>query len=119
MSNAQHNPPDTMAAYDRLEKDITVVKSDIATLSQQITEAISSLADLAQKQTKRGLKNARDNVDSILSDASERAGTVAGTAHEKAATIGDALEEAIHERPLATTAIALLLGFLVGVTWRR
>jgi ElaB/YqjD/DUF883 family membrane-anchored ribosome-binding protein len=119
MSDAQRNPPNTMAAYDRLEKDITVVKSDIATLSQQITDAIRSLADLAQKQTKRGLRNARDNVDSVLSDASERAGSVAGTAREKAATIGDTLEEAIHERPLTTTAITLLLGFLIGVIWRR
>jgi ElaB/YqjD/DUF883 family membrane-anchored ribosome-binding protein len=29
------------------------------------------------------------------------------------------LEEAIRERPVASIAVALGLGFLIGVTWRR
>jgi ElaB/YqjD/DUF883 family membrane-anchored ribosome-binding protein len=107
------------AAFDRLEKDMSAVKNDIAQLSQQITEAVNALAAVAQNQAKRGLKNARANVDSIVSDASQRAGTVANAAQEAAASIGDTLEDAIQERPLASVAVALGLGFLIGVTWRR
>jgi ElaB/YqjD/DUF883 family membrane-anchored ribosome-binding protein len=112
-------PTAEKADYERLQKDFAAVKDDIAVLSQQIAEAVKSLSALAQKQTKRGLKNARANVDSIVNDASERAGAVAGAAQDTAATIADTLEEAIQERPLPTIAIALGLGFLIGVTWRR
>jgi ElaB/YqjD/DUF883 family membrane-anchored ribosome-binding protein len=122
MSDASQDAADVsgdQAAFDRLEKDMSAVKNDIASLSQQIAEAVNSLAALAQKQAKRGFKTARANVDSVVSDASERAGVVVGAAQEAAATIGDTLEGAIQERPLAAMGIALGLGFLIGVTWRR
>ena len=35
----------------------------------------------------------------------------------EASSIGDTLEDVIRERPLSMAAIALGLGFLVGVTW--
>ena len=44
---------------------------------------------------------------------------MADAAQEAATTIGNTLEETVRERPLATVAIALGLGFLIGVTWRR
>ena len=106
-------------AFDRLIKDISAVKDDIESLSQQVSEAVNGLAAIAQKQAKRGLKNARTNVDSMVSDASEGVGAVAGAAKDAAATISETFEDAIHERPLASMAIALGLGFLIGVTWRR
>jgi ElaB/YqjD/DUF883 family membrane-anchored ribosome-binding protein len=112
-------PAADKADYERLQKDMAAVKDDIASLSQQIAEAVNSLASLAQKQAKRGFKNARANVDAVVNDASERAGVVAGAAQEAATTIADTLEEAIQDRPLPTIAIALGLGFLIGVTWRR
>jgi hypothetical protein len=37
----------------------------------------------------------------------------------EASSIGDTLEDVIRERPLPMAAIALGLGFLVGVAWRR
>jgi ElaB/YqjD/DUF883 family membrane-anchored ribosome-binding protein len=122
MSDAPQDAAESIgerAAYDRLVKDMSAVKEDIAHLSQQIADAVNALASLAQKQAKRGLRRARANVDSVMSDATERAGAVAGAAQDAAASIGDTLEEAIQERPIASVAIALGLGFLIGVTWRR
>jgi ElaB/YqjD/DUF883 family membrane-anchored ribosome-binding protein len=105
--------------YAGLEKDLTAVKNDIAHLSQQISDAVSTLSAVAQTQTRRGLRRARSNVDSIVSDASGRAGAVANAAQDAASSIGDTLADVIEERPVATVAIALGLGFLIGVTWRR
>ena len=59
--------------YARLEKNLTAVKNDIAHLSQQISEAVNALGAVAQGQARRGLRNARANVDSVMSDASDRA----------------------------------------------
>ena len=69
-------------AYARLEKDLTAVKNDIAHLSQQIYDAVNALGAVAQGQARRGLRNARANVDSVMSDASDRAGEVANAAQD-------------------------------------
>ena len=116
--NAAQNEADDKA-YARLEKDLTAVKNDIADLSQQISDAVTALGVIAQSQARRGLRNARANVDSLMSDASDRAGAVANAAQDAASSVGDTLADVIDERPVATLAFALGLGFLIGVTWRR
>ena len=40
-------------------------------------------------------------------------------AEEAASSFGDALTEAIQDRPIAAIAVALGVGFLVGLGWRR
>jgi len=105
--------------YARLQKDLTAVKNDIAHLSQQIADAVSALADIAQRETRRGARRARENVDAVMSDASDRAGAFASAAQEAATSVQESLEEVIEERPLTSVAIAMAVGFLVGVTWRR
>jgi ElaB/YqjD/DUF883 family membrane-anchored ribosome-binding protein len=106
-------------AYARLEKDLTAVKNDIARLSEQISEAVNALGAVAQGQARRGLRNARAKVDSVMSDASDGASVVASAAQDAASSVGETLEDVIEERPVATLAFALGLGFLIGVTWRR
>ena len=105
--------------YDRLEKDVTAVKTDIAALTDQITEALNSFAGTAKTQARRGYKQARANVDAALDEASERGGAVMGAAQDAATSIEETLEDVITQRPLATVGLALGLGFLIGATWRR
>jgi ElaB/YqjD/DUF883 family membrane-anchored ribosome-binding protein len=107
------------ATYERLEKDVANVKNDISALADQITDALNNFAGTARKQARRGYKNARDNVDSVVDDLSERGGSMMGAAQDAAASVEETLENVIAERPLATVGLALGLGFLIGVTWRR
>jgi len=107
------------ATYERLEKDVTSVKNDISALADQITDALNTLAGTASKQARRGYKNARANVDSVVDDLSDRSSAMMGAAHDAAASVEETLENVITERPLATVGLALGLGFLIGVTWRR
>ncbi len=105
--------------YERLEKDVAAVKNDISALSDQITDALNSFAGTAQKQARRGYKQARANVDSAVDDISERGSAVMDAAQDAALSIEETLEDVIAQRPLATVGLALGLGFLIGVTWRR
>jgi ElaB/YqjD/DUF883 family membrane-anchored ribosome-binding protein len=107
------------ATYERLEKDVANVQSDISALADQITDALNTFAGTARKQARRGYKNARANVDSVVDDLSERGGAMMGAAQDAAASVEETLENVITERPLATVGLALGLGFLIGVTWRR
>jgi ElaB/YqjD/DUF883 family membrane-anchored ribosome-binding protein len=103
----------------RLEKDVAAVKNDIAALTDQITDALNSFAGTAQKQARRGYKQARANVDTAVDDLSERGGAMMDAAQDAASTIEETLEDVITQRPLATVGLALGLGFLIGATWRR
>ena len=107
------------ATYQRLEKDVSTVKSDIAALTDQIADAINTFAGQAKKQAKYGYKQARVNAESALDDASERGSAMMDAAQDAAVTLEETLEDVIIQRPLATVGLALGLGFLIGVTWRR
>jgi ElaB/YqjD/DUF883 family membrane-anchored ribosome-binding protein len=107
------------ATYQSLEKDVSAVKNDIAALTDQITDALNSFTGAAKKRARRGVKEARANVDSAIDDISERGSAVLDAAQSAATTIEDTLEDVIVQRPLATVGLALGLGFLIGVTWRR
>ncbi len=107
------------ATYDRLEKDLSAVKNEISALTDQVSDALNTLTGSAKKQARRGYKQARANVDSVLSDVSDRGNAALDAAQSAVTTIEDTLEEAIQQRPLATVGLAMDLGFLIGVTWRR
>jgi ElaB/YqjD/DUF883 family membrane-anchored ribosome-binding protein len=107
------------ATQERLQKDVAAVKNDIAALTDQITDALNSFAGTARTQARRGYKQARENVDATVDDMSERGSAMMDAAQDAASSIGETLEDAITQRPLATVGVALGLGFLIGVTWRR
>lgn len=107
------------AIYERLEKDVAAVKNDISALADQVTDALNSFTDTARKQARRGYREARANVDAAVGDMSERGSAVMDSARDAATSIEKTLEDAITQRPLASMGLALGIGFLIGVTWRR
>ena len=106
-------------AFARLEKEMTNMRDAIGGLSDQISDAATDIGAVAQEQARRGMKHARANMGSMVNDASDRLGVVANRAQSQASSLGDSLEDAVQERPLATLALAIGLGFLAGVIWRR
>ena len=107
------------ANYERLQKDVSAVKNDIAALTDQITDALNAFAGQASKQAKRGYRQARDNMDSTFDDMSDRGSAMMSAAQDAAGSIEESLEDVITQRPLATVGLALGLGFLIGAMWRR
>ncbi|MCK1713214.1 MULTISPECIES: DUF883 family protein [unclassified Bradyrhizobium] len=107
------------ASRERLEKDIAAVKSDIATLTDQITDALNTFSKSTSKQARRGYRQARENMDSAIDDMSERGSAMMDAAQDAYGSIEETLEDAITQRPLATVALALGIGFLIGAAWRR
>jgi ElaB/YqjD/DUF883 family membrane-anchored ribosome-binding protein len=95
------------------------MRDAIGGLSNQMSDAASDIGSVAQEQARRGLNHARSNMGSMVNDASDRLGVVGNRAQSEASSVGDTLEDAIQERPLATLALALGFGFLAGVIWRR
>jgi ElaB/YqjD/DUF883 family membrane-anchored ribosome-binding protein len=106
-------------AFARLEKEMIAMKRAIGGLSNHIADAASDVGAVAQDQAERGLKHAHANVEPLVAGASDRVGAVANAAQVHASSMADTLEDVIRDRPLSSVAIALGLGFLIGVAWRR
>jgi ElaB/YqjD/DUF883 family membrane-anchored ribosome-binding protein len=104
---------------ERLQKEVTAVKNDIAALTEQITDVLHSFGGSASKQARRGYEQARSRAESAVDDMSERGSAMLDAAQDTALSIEETLEEAIAQRPFATVGLALGIGFLIGVAWRR
>jgi ElaB/YqjD/DUF883 family membrane-anchored ribosome-binding protein len=107
------------ATYERLQKDVDAVKNDISALADQISDVLEAFKGDARKQAKRTYKQARANVDSVMSDVGKHGSEALDAAQDYASTLEESLEDAITQRPLAAVGLAVGLGFLIGVTWRR
>jgi len=107
------------ATYERLQKDVDAVKDDISKLADQLSDALDAFTNTARKQSRRGYKRARSNLDSMMSDAADKGNAALAAAQEAAVTLEDTVEDAIVQRPMAAMGLAVGLGFLIGVTWRR
>jgi ElaB/YqjD/DUF883 family membrane-anchored ribosome-binding protein len=107
------------SAFARLETEMANMRDTISGLSDHISDDASDIGSVAQDRAAGGLGHARANMGSMVNDASDRLGIVANRARSASATLGDSLEDAVQQRPLATLALAVGLGFLAGVIWRR
>ena len=104
--------------YERLEKDVTAVKNDISALTDQITDVINSLAGTARSRRAAATSRpaqCRSTPWTNLRPWQRDDGCRPGRSH----SIEETLEDAITQRPLAAVGLAIGLGFLIGVTWRR
>jgi ElaB/YqjD/DUF883 family membrane-anchored ribosome-binding protein len=95
----------TSATVDSLQEDLIAMRDDVGKLSQQVVDLLSAKGGAAYKRAKK-------NFDAKTGEAAEAVRDVRDT-------LSDALEETVQERPLATLAIALGIGFVIGATWRR
>jgi len=107
------------ATYERLQKDVEAVKNDISALADQISDVIEAFKGDARKQAKRTYKQARSNAESMMADVRQHGSDAMDAAQDYASTLEESLEDAITQRPLAAVGLAVGLGFLIGVTWRR
>ncbi|CCD97824.1 DUF883 family protein [Bradyrhizobium sp. STM 3809] len=107
------------ANHERLQKDVHAVKNDIAALTDQITDVLNAFAGQAGKQARSGYRQARENVDQTFDDMSERGSAMLGAAQDAANSLEERLEDVISQRPIATVGLALGLGLLIGLSWKR
>ena len=114
------------ATYSRLHKDLAAVKNDVSALTEQITDALNAFTGQAGKQARRGVKQARERADDVMSDLQDRGSAVyddlrerGSAAYDAAYSMEESLEDAITQRPLASVGLALGLGVLIGMAWRR
>lgn len=100
------------AASSAIQKDLQALRDDLSRVAEQVSAILSDKGNAAWRRAKSG-------VDGVVSDAQAKGQEAFGAVREVSDNFVDAIDESIKERPYATLAIALGIGFLFGVTWRR
>jgi len=107
------------ATYERLEKECNSREKRYLRLNRPDHDVLNSFAGTAQKQARRGYKQARRQCRfggrRHVGARQRHDGCRPGRRH----SLEESLEDVITQRPLATVGLALGLGFLIGATWRR
>jgi ElaB/YqjD/DUF883 family membrane-anchored ribosome-binding protein len=104
---------------DDIQHDLQVMRDDMSRLAQQVASLLSVTGSQALREVKAQMSRAKQSLDGALSDASEKGMEAVDAAREGTDTALEALEDAVRQRPFATLAIAVGLGFLFGASWRR
>ena len=93
------------ATVESLQEDFSAMRDDIGKLSEQVV-------DLLQAKGNAAYKRARKQFDATTGDAADAVRDVRDS-------FQGAIEESVQERPIATLAMAVGVGFVLGAMWRR
>lgn len=104
---------------DDIQRDVQVMRDDLSRLAQQVASLLSVTGSEALREVKAQMSRAKQSLDGVLSDAGEKGMEAVGTVRDSTDSALEALEDAVRQRPFATLAIAVGLGFLFGASWRR
>jgi ElaB/YqjD/DUF883 family membrane-anchored ribosome-binding protein len=107
---------DAAATVDDIQRDVQVLRDDLARLASQVTALLSAGGGEAVGEMKKRVHRMREELDETLSDVGERGREALSEVTEN---VGEALQESLQEHPLTTIALAIGLGFLFGTAWRR
>jgi ElaB/YqjD/DUF883 family membrane-anchored ribosome-binding protein len=109
----------TAATVEDIQRELKVIRDDIARLADQVSTLLSSGGNDAIREVKAQIDRFRDRLDDVLSDAGAKGLDAIGGLRDSTDTLLDSLEDAVRKRPVSTLGVALGVGFLFGVTWRR
>jgi ElaB/YqjD/DUF883 family membrane-anchored ribosome-binding protein len=104
------------AATRDVQKDLRALREDLGALAEEVGGLMSSTGSQALDEVKDRIGRIRSGLDDVMVDAGERGREML---RETGEGLSDVLEQSIKERPLATLAMAVGLGFILGAIWRR
>ena len=87
--------------------------------AQLVEVGLLAAGDDALAEAKAQIRRIKDNVDGIISSASEKGLHATKAVRKITDNVGMAVEESLRARPFATLAVAIGVGFIFGVAWRR
>ena len=99
------------AASGDIKTDLEALRGDVARLTEQISEIISSKGSATWDRAKA-------NIDGVISDVEHKGQEAVEAVREVGDNMKDALDESLKKRPYTTLVIAFGLGFLFGVMRR-
>jgi ElaB/YqjD/DUF883 family membrane-anchored ribosome-binding protein len=110
-SSTQHAAAAASTSQD-IQVDLQTLQQDVARLGQQ-------LASLVGAKGSEAWELAKDNIDTMLTDAGAKGKKAADSVGDMRDNIAAAIEDSIENRPYMTLALTLAAGFVAGAMWKR
>lgn len=99
------------AASGDIQADVDALRQDISRLANQVGDILSSKGGVAWDRAKA-------NVEGLMSDATAKGQEAVDAVREVSDNMLGAIDESLKKRPYTTLAIAVGIGFLLGITRR-
>lgn len=99
------------AASGDINTDLEALRADVARLTNQIGDILSSKGNAAWGR-------AKSNVEGVMSEATAKGQEAVDAVREVSDNMVGAIDESLKKRPYTTLAIAVGIGFLLGITRR-
>ncbi len=110
-SSTRHAAAAASTSQD-IQVDLQTLQQDVAMLGQQ-------LASLVGAKGSEAWELAKDNIDTMLTDAGAEGKKAADAVGDMRDNIAATIEESIENRPYTTLALTLVAGFVAGAMWKR
>lgn len=99
------------AASGDIQADLDALRQDVSKLANEIADIMSSKGNVAWDRAKA-------NVEGIVSDATAKGQEAVDAVREVSDNMIGAIDESLKKRPYTTLAIAVGIGFLLGISRR-
>ena len=95
------------------------IQADLASLRDDVARLTHQIADIFAVKGAASWQRTKSELDDAISDAGAKGREAVGAVREAGDNVVDAVDKTLKERPYTVLALAVGLGFLFGVTWRR
>jgi ElaB/YqjD/DUF883 family membrane-anchored ribosome-binding protein len=99
------------AASGDVNADLEALRADIARLAGDVADLMSAKGNVAWDR-------AKSNVEGLVSDATAKGQEAVDAVREVSDNMIGAIDESLKKRPYTTLAIAVGIGFLLGISRR-
>jgi ElaB/YqjD/DUF883 family membrane-anchored ribosome-binding protein len=99
------------AASGDISADLEALRADVSRLTSQIGDILASKGNAAWGR-------AKSNVEGVMSEATAKGQEAVDAVREVSDNMVGAIDESLKKRPYTTLAIAVGIGFLLGITRR-
>lgn len=99
------------SASGDVNSDLDALRADIARLAGDVADLMSAKGNVAWDR-------AKSNVEGIVSDATAKGQEAVDAVREVSDNMLGAIDESLKKRPYTTLAIAVGIGFLLGISRR-
>jgi ElaB/YqjD/DUF883 family membrane-anchored ribosome-binding protein len=95
------------------------IESDVSILQKDMAKLMSQFADILAAKGDDAWRNARSNIDGVVTDAQAKGSEAIGAVRDVSDNLVNALDQSLKRNPYTTLALAIGLGVLFGATWRK
>ncbi len=99
------------AASGDINADLEALRADVSRLTNQIGDILSNKGNAAWGR-------AKSNVEGVMSEATAKGQEAVDAVREVSDNMVGAIDESLKKRPYTTLALAVGIGFLLGITRR-